>query len=268
MIIAQAKHALKRGFLAAQASAQVAQAARYDRVRYLRHSSTRDAHNTRENLAAKITERYHNIEKGLSLPTPRPGFAAATVAVLVRLVESYITRFGEDGVTSAAIGALREYDSFNRSCPTLAEPPHTARIASLLANHAALPDGHSGAIKVSRALVDRATEHISLEFFTSRHSTRIFDQSAVADADVAFALAAAATAPAVCNRQFGHIRVWQDYETIQALLEIQGGARGFKENIPALALVTTSLRSYWGPGERNQAWIDGGLYGLFRFRSA
>jgi nitroreductase len=98
------------------------------------------------------------------------------------------------------------------------------------------------------------------EFFASRHSHRVYRPAAPDDDTVRSAVAIALTAPAVCNRQFGRIRVTRDPMFIRKILRRRGGARGFGDGIPALAIVTVGLRSYKGASERYQGWIDGGLF--------
>lgn len=256
------KARVKRSLLNIQAVSAAIAAYKYDAGRYLRFSSTRGPFRTRQNLAAKITERYHNLEKGLSLPEPRPGFGAPGAETLIRLVRRYVDQYGEDDVTSAAIGALREYDQFNSHSMEVGEAPHSATIAKLVSEHRANPSGVSGTRPMLARDVERATVGVDLNFFTTRHSTRVFAQRPIDGEALTLALAAAQTSPAVCNRQFAHIRTWTDQSEVSQLLEIQGGARGFAHNVPAVALITVDLRSYWSADERNQGWIDGGLYAM------
>jgi nitroreductase len=45
-------------------------------------------------------------------------------------------------------------------------------------------------------------------------------------------------------------------------MEVQGGARGFGENAGVLMVVASNLHCFFGPHERRQAWIDGGLFAM------
>lgn len=234
----------------------------YDCRRYLRFSSSLGPFRTRRNLAAKITERYHGIEKSLSLPAPDPGHGASVVEPLTRLLKQYLESYGEDGLTAAAIGALSAYYEFNAQRIDVDSIPFGGRIEGLVRNYLGNPIGMAGVREVARSEIETAVACVTPEFFSTRHSVRMYDPKPVADQEIETAIRAARCAPAVCNRQFGAIRTWRDRETIDRLLEIQGGTRGFGENIPALALVSVSLRSYWRSAERNQGWIDGGLFAM------
>lgn len=241
---------------------RLAAAYAYDWRRFIAFSSTRGPFRSRANLAAKITERYHGIEKGLALPAPRPGHGAGVLEPLIRLVKRYIDSYGEDELTSAAIGAMSAYYDFNAQYLEPDKVPFGPQITELVRDYRSNPSGVSGVTTICRADVHAAVSGVGPEFFSSRHSVRVYSSEPVTDEEIEFAVTAARSAPAVCNRQFGTVRTWRDTPTIERLLAIQGGTRGFGDNVPALALVTVSLRSYWSPAERHQGWIDGGLFSM------
>lgn len=256
------KRSMRRRYDNVVARAAVNTAARYDAHRYWASSSTSGPHKSQQNLAAKITERTHAIEKGLSLPHPRPGFGGAVVETILRLCDTYIARYGDDAVTAFAYGALDAYVEFNRRSGLPDEDiPHWTGLEAALARPRSARMT-AGTTPQTRTELFAAVGGVDLSFFTSRHSVRQFTEDPVDPTSIEFAAAAAATAPAVCNRQFGAVHVWTDPAEIERLLEIQGGARGFAAGIPCLAMVTVSLRNYWGAAERNQAWIDGGLFAM------
>lgn len=213
---------------------------------------------TRANLEAKITATYHNIEKGLSLPDPRPGFGAANLRLLIELIARQRAVFGPTRVVDVALAVLDHYVAFNRERG--ADYPHRVEIERLLAE-SRRPEV-AGLRDVARADVDAAIARVDLSFFTSRHSTRCFSAEPIADEDLVFAAEAARKSPAVCNRQFGRVLVFRDKARIRELLALQGGARGFDDQPTALAVIVADSRSYWGVGERNQGWIDGGLFAM------
>lgn len=260
--LARRKASAKRLLVRGQALAGLGRASWYDATRYWSYSSTRGPFATRDNLAAKVTERYHAIEKGLSLPRPRLGFGRERVLALVALTERYERSFGADGVSEAAWRALADYVDFHLAggVPEV----DVAGAAAVARRRATLRPAlrGSGAVPVLSEHVHKAVAEVGLDFFTSRRSTRMFAPTPVGVDDIEFAVEAAASAPAVCNRQFAKAHIWRDREKIDELLLIQGGARGFASDVAALAMITVSLRSYWSAAERNQGWIDGGLFAM------
>lgn len=233
-----------------------------DRRRYMSFSSSVTPEKTQDNLKAWITMLYHNIEKGLSLPDPRPRFGAARVERLLNYVSTYRSKYGDDQLTSAAAAALSAYGEFNLSRGIqIKDVPGGKRIEELIET---LSTGQmvGGALSVERSTVDGIRAGVSLEFFTSRSSVRQFSSEPVRQQDIDFAIAAAIKSPAVCNRQFGRVYVSLDRGVIDEALTIQGGARGFAKDVPAIAVITTSVASYWNAGERMQPWTDGGMFAM------
>lgn len=69
----------------------------------------------------------------------------------------------------------------------------------------------------------------------------------------------AASSPSVCNRQPWKVRVFEGAD-VADMLKYQNGNRGFRENVPMLAVISVELAHFSGAGERNQAWIEGGIF--------
>lgn len=234
-----------------------------DLSRYIRHSSSTGPFRSRDNLRSKITATYHNIEKGLSLPAPRPGFGERVVGDLVTLVLAYIDTYGYDDWVGTPIAVLRSYRDFNdsASCSIPSEKSIDSLVRGATEN---LGDViyKAGIRTVDRSDTLHAVDGVGLDFFTSRSSVRQFSSDPVDDGDIEFAALAAQRAPAVCNRQFGRLYIYRNKLEMEPLLRLQGGARGFGEQLGGLAVITTDLRNFWAPGERHQAWTDGGLFAM------
>lgn len=232
----------------------------HDRRRFMRYSSSFNPESSQENLAAWMTMLYHNIEKGLSLPSPRPAFGADAVGRLIAATWKYIRLYGRDHLADSAVAALDGYAKFNGEAGLQPrEIPHFDEIESLKAASAAR-DG--GVLKVKREAFVQPGTHVPLEFFTKRSSVRIFDDKAVDREDLEYAARAAQKSPAVCNRQFSRVYISTERDVIDQALLIQGGARGFGSTVPAVAVITTSIRTYWTAGERMQPWTDGGMFAM------
>ena len=246
-----------------QALAELVPAFADDLRRYLRHSSSTGPYRSLDNLRAKITATYHNIEKGLALPEPRPGFGERPVGDLLLFVSAYVEAYGFDEWLGTPIAVLRSYRDFNRARQV--PVPHGSAIEALLTEATAQlpgPERIAGTRTVDREDLYRAVQPVGLEFFTSRSSVRQFSGEPVPMAAIEFAAAAAQRAPAVCNRQFSRIYVYRDKMKMAEILLLQGGARGFGHQLGGLAIITTDLRNFWAAGERHQAWTDGGLFAM------
>jgi nitroreductase len=101
------------------------------------------------------------------------------------------------------------------------------------------------------------------QFFFSRHSCRNFDTERLLDLNaVREVVAVAQSAPSVCNRQGGRLHYLSDPQDIDAALALQSGNRGFRQTVRHLAIITADRRAFSEATERNQGWIDGGLFAM------
>jgi nitroreductase len=119
-----------------------------------------------------------------------------------------------------------------------------------------------GILAITRAEIHAAGKVDIESFLTSRHSIRHFDDRSVAEELIQRAVSLAISTPSVCNRQAWKARVFKDPKHKKVILDLQNGNRGFGEQIDTLIVVTCDLQSFMSVGERNEAWIDGGMFSM------
>jgi nitroreductase len=100
------------------------------------------------------------------------------------------------------------------------------------------------------------------DFFASRHSIRHFADGPVDLTLIRQAIQMAISTPSVCNRQAWRVYVLPDDDLKERALRRQNGNRGFSEQIAVLLVVACDLRQFVSIGERNQPWIDGGMFAM------
>jgi nitroreductase len=232
----------------------------YDSWRYFRYSST-FYYPTRDNRLSRITAMYHSVERGLALPEPQAGFGAQNIAYLLEAIDEYIRLFGIDSTLTPAAGALDAYLTFHQS--NNIDPPNRAAIDHALRRLQPIrcKETDGGTVEVSRDSICRATANVTTDFFLTRHSIRQFSDVEVGTAAIDAAIAIAQKAPAVCNRQECRVYVVHDKKLMSRMLALQE-SRGFNQQINKLLVVTNRLTAFYGMGERNQCWIDGGLFAM------
>lgn len=209
---------------------------RADRRRYRRYSAPDDWAATpsmsARNIEAQLTKDYHRVEKGLALAEPKKPFG---IAVRRRL--DYL-------IPSAPQEAFREYAI-------------TAR--------AALNEWNESGAWSTEISPRATTTHDRLAspevFFNSRHSVRDFADQPVDIDLLSRATELAIHTPSVCNRQSWMVRYLTSQPLIQSALRHQNGNAGMQV-VPALALITVDSRLFTGPTERNQGFIEGGLFAM------
>lgn len=194
-------------------------------------------------LEAQLTRDYHRVEKGLSLPVPRQPFGkevAHRLAVGLRAVDD----------NSA------DYVAFSR---TALDALNRWNIACEIDKAISTPitrDSTWGPIV--------RAENVSLfeHFFTSRRSVRGFAPEKLDMSVVRKSVGLAINTPSVCNRQAFRVHAFTDRDEIESVLSLQNGNRGFRETVPVALIITVDARKFAGPSERNQRWVDGGMFAM------
>jgi nitroreductase len=234
----------------------------YDISRFRRYSGDRPAP-SRENLRAIITMDYHRVEKGLALRNPRTGFGGWFLPRLLDNLHTYQARHGPDEVTAVALNALAAYVDFNERA---GHRPVVVRekLAELRrqAGEAACGTGEGGVRRLTaREVKDQACRDLT-SFFRSRHSIRQFAGDAVAREVIQQAVSMAVYSPSVCNRESWRVHVFSTPEAKAAVLAYQNGNRGFGDQAAHVLIVATEVQSFVSAGERNQCWVDGGMFAM------
>lgn len=188
------------------------------------------------NLEAQVTKDYHRVEKGLALADPKQPFGNAVAERLDMLVPV------------AAAGS-----------------PEAAYVAHATSARAALHDWNTAGSRVEEISPLRTPAERGIpdpdQFFTTRHSVRDYEKRDVPDEVLNHAVALAVNTPSVCNRQAWHVRFYRGVDA-QKALRFQNGNAGFGDGVPVVGVVTTDARMFAGAGERNQPWIEGGLFSM------
>ena len=231
----------------------------YDARRYFRYSSTGRSELGYDGLRARLYQKSHSIEKGLSMPVVRSGFGETPFRELTRCLAIY-EREGYDRTDPAyrkAIGVINAYVEHHRD---QAFPARLEFIRSFEGRGSAPADG--GVMLRTREEILAGTTGDFASLVASRHSIRMFADAAVSRDALEAAVSIAAGAPSVCNRQGGHIHIVERPDAVAAALKIQGGNHGFSDQIKTLVVVTELLPIFRDSRERNQAYIDGGLFAM------
>lgn len=234
----------------------------YDYKRFVKYSATSGLKN-KNNMQAYMIKEYHAIEKGLSLKNRRPGFAEARIIKLLDVLPTFIENHGKNWVTEGILTSLQEYLEFeklngntgNKALPKIEQALKESEAS------AAIPIG--GSKVVTKSDIIRTLDFDFEDFFRSRYSTREFLDKAVDTKTIEDALNIARYTPSVCNRQS-----WKAFlvdksnpELLAKFLKVQNGNRGFTEHISSLIIVTSKLSSFF-QRERNQAFVDGGMFAM------
>jgi nitroreductase len=231
----------------------------YDFFRYQKYSLATSSPTSLEHFEAKIAVRYHNIEKGLTLKHVRLGFGRVKIEQLFQLLDLYL-QVGYDverPVFQNALSVLDEYITLHKQ--------QQIDVAWIEENIQRYKNSHTksgGTVLLRKKDVIEETKKTFQELVESRHSIRNFSSEKVDRKLILDAVKMAQHAPSVCNRQSSRVYIIEDEKLKNKALTIHKGNSGFGDQIQALLIVTSELESFTTIGERNQPFIDGGLFGM------
>lgn len=217
---------------------------------------------TKNNLKAAIALSYHSIEKGLSQPNVRLGFGQSAFKRLFRAMDNYL-EYGyptEDSRFQQGISVVVEYVKYHE-----ANNYYTDWVSQKLVKY--LPyfnsnyEGVGGYGVISQ---DELPDYSSLSFkelALSRHSIRDFGEELIDDGKVNEAIQIATKTPSACNRQPYRVYKINNKDILEKTIRLQGGLTTHSKNLQSMILVTCN-REFMNDKERNQTFIDGGMFAM------
>lgn len=206
----------------------------------------------------KIIIEAHTIEKGLSLPNPKLLFGRDKVRFVMGALSRYELQHSPLPA-HMALGALQAYADFHAQAG--AKDPLLDDIHSFLQGwEARLPKPWKGG---TREVHFNGQEPNDLQqLMASRSSIRALSSAPLPPQRICEAIEMAQLAPSQCNRQASRVHAYQDPAQIRELLALQGGSRGFAQTVGNLFVVSSEICAWGGPGQRNQAYVDGALFAM------
>lgn len=231
---------------------------KFDNKRYAKYGSNMQKKYSFTNLRSKITFHYHSIEKGLSNTNFRPEFGKKALSNLFYSLDLYIHEgySPNDSRFQQALSTLDAYIKYHEKLGY--SVPDVRNKFKLYEKYLNMDSIGIGGF--SKKIATDYSVYNFKELATNRHSVRDFGEKVINLESLKDALALACLAPSVCNRQSVSIHVIQDKKLIKDAINIQGGLKANGENLQYLILVTSNKEYMAGPHERNQTYIDGGIY--------
>ena len=228
-----------------------------DCLRFLRHSRSLGL-SSQSNYEAAIIAHYHVLEKGLTMPSRKHVFGESIAASLYSLVSAYLekkyvcdTSSAPSSQVKSAIKVLYEY--------SLATGVNFPLLDTWLDQGYM---GEGGGISIKREDYLRQAIGNFADLVTVRRSVRSYEGRPVDLSIIEAAVADAQQSPSVCNRQSSRAYYYYGDQKIKSILALQNGNRGFGHLAAGLFVIVSDLSVFSGLNERNQAWIDSGLFAM------
>jgi len=235
----------------------------YDFARYARYSASSLFWRDSNKLKGMLIKDYHRLEKGMALPEPRRGFGQKVAERLIGNMKTSIQRYGPDATVALCLSVLEAYVAFQveQGVELDAITADLHILSRLLAEHRDKANT-GGLLHITRRQLRKSADIDFEAFSSSRYSVRQFTGNPVPDETIAAAIKAAQKTPSVCNRQAWRTHLYHDAERCRQILRLQNGNKGFGDRASHIAVITVDLKYFEGPGERSQAFVDGGLYAM------
>lgn len=217
-------------------------------------------------LQAKLLFYYHKIEKGLCMPGQRRFFGIEIIPQVIRLLTVWEANGNSknDLIYIGAINSLRSYKKKFISQKKIASNPETLKIVSnFLDLRETTPSTAPTPITITKTQIEST---IAFDDFKKlcvmRRSARNFDSTKVPRELIEQAISLAQLSPSACNRQPCKVYTIENGDLKKKLLSYQNGNAGFGHLAPIIFVVTSNSNHFFGAIERNQPYVDGGLFSM------
>jgi nitroreductase len=233
----------------------------YDFVRYIKASPKPGLSLNKTQFRAMLLMNSHCIEKGLCLPEPRPGFGFILIKKLFNSLTTYEKKFGQDYISKVVFDIISAHEKWNREIGVNDYPLDKHVLVKHQSTQNSCKFMFGGADRLSKKSVHENSLIDLRDFFKSRRSIRNFSEEEVDLSFIKRAVTMAQHTPSQCNRQPWKVYVFSGIKK-KELISQQKGNRGFGDKCNKLLVVTTKLSSFFGPLERQQYAIDGGMFSM------
>lgn len=216
-----------------------------------------------KNKEAELILHYHSLEKGMLFKDMKKRFALARIKRLhIVLNDAEVIKNISRSQIKAGYQVMCQYYELHQEIDCNIEDIYSKE--QYLKYRARLKDSDenefSGVIEWNQDLFYEGVNSNFLGFAHSRKSVREFTGKLISHALLNKVIELANTAPSVCNRQASNVYLIEDKNKIDQILKIQGGFTGYTTNVNQLLILTNDRKYYYTVGERNQFYIDGGVY--------
>lgn len=220
----------------------------YDLKQYYKNSAMNECDESV--LSTKIRLLVHAIEKGLSLPTPKPGFGKEKIQELILLNEKYslCENKKDNQINDLVMATIRAYAAFQQNYEV-----DVSFIPKKYLEQTELT------IEIGAKEFEINEKNNFAEIAYARHSSRTFSNKKLSEEVIFDVIKLAQTAPSACNRQATRIYACTNTNKIDEIMKIHGGLNGFDKPAVIFA-VTGDLGLYQNEFERNTVFVDGGIF--------
>ncbi|WP_262848551.1 nitroreductase family protein [Mumia quercus] len=215
-----------------------------------------------EQVVSRIMYNVHALEKGLARNSDvRLGFGRKALSNLNDALVVYRSR-GYDTAAFAYVEGLsiiRRYEEYHRKQEF--DVPFLSEVIDDELRRTDRPAEAAGTKTVRRSDKENNCDKTFYDLAQGRSSVREFSGRPIDTEKVMNALRNAEKTPSVCNRQ-GWRAYWTEDKQLAAQVLAHQRGFGYAEMPEVLLAITVSNNTFLSPVERNEAFVDGGLFAM------
>jgi nitroreductase len=215
-----------------------------------------------EKVKRNLTLQYHIVEKGLTMPEPRPGFGRAVVISLVKTIFEYdkLNLPHTELEFKQSVSVLREYKEFHEKCAHKLDSEVVDLLEKVTKKYTSIDGAHQ--IRTTKEQYFESINAPFDQFCNSRYSVRNYTDEEI-PMDVLYnCVELAQKSPSFCNRQPTRVYIVKSDEKKAGILSIQNGNRGFGHLAETLLVITSIISTTKDIHERNENHLNGGMFSM------
>lgn len=213
-----------------------------------------------EKVKRDLTLAYHIVEKGLTMPQPRPGFGKAVVLGLIATVNKYhsLGLPKNELEFTQAVSSLKEYREFHKSIQFKLDEEIEKKFIKI---EELFPEIQGiKQIRTTREAYFSEVNSTFDKFCLSRYSVRNYTEKEIPLSVLYQCIELAQKSPSFCNRQPTRVHIVKSAEKKKQILENQNGNRGFGHLAETLLVITSVISTTKDIHERNENHLNGGIF--------
>ena len=211
-------------------------------------------------LEPSLRIETHALEKGMSIGAVRAGFGKDKTRSLIKGLRRYIAIGGRKPFVNESCSIISKYIEFNKGLG--ADMNDVEAAFTVFCEEFGISTFDYGGIRLVQKSEVKAGASSSFDSFSQyRFAVRDFGTTPIDIEKIQLALQLAERTPSACNRQSWKVHVFASENERKTILSMQGGSKGFSEDIQYAILITGNLNSYRFY-ELNQVFVDCGLYAM------
>ena len=204
----------------------------------------------------------HSLEKGMSNYKPRR-FGVEKVKKLMKLIDKYASYGSYENQYDfvCAVNVLRGYARFYEN-EKWVDADEYKNVVGFLNKYKDIKKMDVGSFKLYKEDFEKDSKIDYKKFLASRRSVREYLKKPLLERDVKKAVEIAILSPSACNRQMCKVYYVKDKEKADKLIALAQGFGGFEKETINLLVVTFDVSANYMVGERNQGWLNAGLFSM------